>query len=247
MEMKFIRKFLFCFFIVFSITSCFGIESPSNNYYEMLYDPVTKNIISYSIVQYVEANKSNLYNGEYFSKFFGDESPILDRDDRYLITFSKSNLSFPDSNIELVEYHFSKFRHTNSKMDSLLESIYKTNHKKYISLSNWFDNLPNTILNGLIGFYKPLKQHNSVIYISGYMFLNNIKYLFFKNTKQITEQEVQSYIRIRYHNFSPQNITFDENLYLIKFFSRVTQIEYIVIIYYDIEIEEWQECFYENR
>lgn len=53
--------------------------------------------------------------------------------------------------------------------------------------------------NGIVG----LKQNGEIIYISGYLFLDNIKGFFFKENV-FSKQKIEDYIQIRYYNYSPE-------------------------------------------
>lgn len=88
---------------------------------------------------------------------------------------------------------------------------------------------------GLIGLHKKTSQ---LIFVSGYLFLDNIKTI----TKIRDEKNIIEYIKIRYFNYSPSEIiihTENESVATASFDSEVTGKRYMVKIPFEGNDELW--------
>ena len=206
------KKIFTCivFFIninLISLDNKFNIDK----YNDILYEPVTKNIISFTIYNFINNNKLNLERG-YCGDFFEDrwKSPILNYGEIYNITFKKSNI-FLDSNYEIYEYVFDKFSRTDLEKDSTFGKFFKQNKERFYDVprSSHLNDIPNIVNYGLVGYYiGNSNRYYKILFISGYMFLDNIAEIIFKDS--VSKENLERYVNIRFYNYFPENICLEE-------------------------------------
>lgn len=85
------------------------------------------------------------------------------------------------------------------------------------------------------------KTNGRVLFAGGYLFLDNIKSIFFEPYATITQTQMESYIKYRFYNYEPSQIQFKEELTI--FYSNITEKKYMVRIYPD---EKDGGIFYEE-
>lgn len=172
---------LICVFIVSNIDAQNNIEKKisSKLYYEIIQNILTK--ISYERIVYLKQNPC--YRCDTYKH-------ILDTNDYYGLFLKKldhDSIFKYLSDIELYEY---------SKFGTFYTRSYDSNSILF-GANTPFNSYYNTIMaNGIIG----IKKNKEIIFISGYLFLDDIKNYFFENDN-FSVENIDAYVRVKYYNY----------------------------------------------
>lgn len=183
---------------------------------ELLYQKLSRNLSAYMIHQYV----SDAYNPPSINSFFFDEIlnnafPPCDKiGSEFNIRLYKSAIELPhEDNYIVLEYTW-----PNMETRFMFENQYRINHR-IIDYNPIYSRLMNK---GLIAVSP---DSSSIVFISGYMFLNNIYHWYFPDN-QFTDAAIHDYISVRYYNYEPVIEKIDVEKQECLFFSRVMQKRY---------------------
>lgn len=175
---------------------------------EKMYIGVTNNVISKLIYDRIQNYSENLITGDFGSWMFQDTPMILDSGKIYNISFSRSDLTFPDSSYILVRFSWPgmSFRTFNCS-DSNRKSSRVT-----IQIITGGPTKVSLLEEGLIAINRTT---GTMLFVSGYMYLNSISKYFFSDA--LDSLSLFNYVKLRYYNFSPSDFSMSDGR--IRFYS----------------------------
>lgn len=196
------------------------LDMPKMSNTELLYQKLSRNLSAYMIHQYA----LYAYNPPSINSFFFDEilNDAFSSSDgigpEFNIRLCKSTIELPyegayqDRSI-LLEYQWAK-----------MEMRYKYGDEYRIGQNiKYYHSLYSPLMEkGLIAISP---DSSYVVFISGYMFLNNICHWYFPDN-QFTDAAIHDYISVRYYNYTPIIEKIDVEKQECIFFSRVMQKRY---------------------
>ncbi|HPO62156.1 MAG TPA: hypothetical protein PK762_03630 [Candidatus Kapabacteria bacterium] len=233
--------------------------------YKRLYFGTLNNISCYLNYLKIQIYEKELKSGKFDSQIFCyDDDNTLDFNKIYTLDFDETNFNSSLDSIYTFysfdwgykSYYEICYIDTNDKVSVNLakgfNKNYDTTHSVLVlqSSTGWHFNsyssfyIPIIIQHGLLGINK---KTNKLIFLSGFMFLNDIKEEFFKGILDSTK--VKEYVRIRYYCYGYKDIISlkaneDNTKYEIiigDIYNDKISKYYIIEISYDKELNKYYE------
>lgn len=158
-----------------------------------MYRDILKNFYIY----YIKNNEPIYPGGEGAIQNYLDNTPLIDTSSYYSLTFNENTSLKFDTSFVLYEFHLS--------VDEMLIS----RAKEYgINLLSPITNVPKYYGNGLIAINKKTFR---VLFLSGYLFLNDMSSVYYEKLKNDYRNNIIDYIKLRYFNYAPYEININED------------------------------------
>ena len=193
------------------------LDMPKMSNTELLYQKLSRNLSAYMIHQYaLDAYNPPSINSFFFDEILNNAFPPCDKiGSEFNIQLCKSAIELPHkSEFIVLEYKWRK-----------MQKRFKIGDEYRIATNlDYYYNSPYSPLmeKGLIAVSS---DSSYVVFISGYMFLNNICHWYFPDN-QFTDAAIHDYISVRYYNYTPIIEKIDVEKQECLFFSRVMQKRY---------------------
>lgn len=184
--------------------------SEKDELYEKLYNKIVKNVALYHTIKKAEKQNDQIEENRilYLLKGGVDECPIPDLGMMYYVDISQvffessldSNILFYSYSIDPIGYKkYVNYKGVIEQRDILVTAPNEINNKDFLG-----DPIQRK---GLVAFRKKANFIFSFLYVSGKMFLDDIKMELFDG--RITPQNIMLYVKLKYFSYAPDLIKND--------------------------------------